>query len=263
VRQRDLAGTIRRIQKSGASDFYTGETARRIVADMAANQGFLSANDLASYRAIETKPLSTTYRGHPLLTVPPSSSGGMTVVEALNVLEHFSMPLGREGSSQSWHYIVEALRRAARDRLYHAGDPSFDKVPSARLTSKEYAAELARTVLADRATPQPQFPQVAAASPSLIDESTSTTHFSVLDGEGNMVANTYTLGSFYGAQVVVRGTGVLLGDMVATLATGVPVGGRDPIRGGRRMASTMSPVLLLRPHSERLEPPRSRALWFR
>ncbi len=257
LRQPELADTIRRLQKSGWREFYEGETARRIAADMAAQGGFMTAADLASYKVHERDPLCGTYRGYQLCTIPPSSSGGFPLLEMLNILEKLPMKLGMEGSVESRHYLAEAMRRAYRDRQRFAADPAFRPVPVDRLLDKAYAARLAASIRADRATKNNELPALGAeatASRELEFESADTTHYSIVDAEGNLVSNTYTLGSFYGSQVVAKGTGVLLGDMVGTLAmaakraaAGAGEGGIGTLIPGARMASTMAPVVALRP----------------
>lgn len=257
LKQPELADTIRRLQKSGWREFYEGETARRIAADMAAHGAFMTAADLGSYKVHERDPLCGTYRGYQLCTIPPSSSGGFPLLEMLNILEKLPMKLGMEGSVESRHYLAEAMRRAYRDRQRFAADPAFRPVPVDRLLDKAYAARLAASIRADRATKNNELPALGAeatASRELEFEPADTTHFSIVDAEGNLVSNTYTLGSFYGSQVVAKGTGVLLGDMVGTLAmaakraaAGAGEGGIGTLIPGARMASTMAPVVALRP----------------
>jgi len=153
VRQPDLAATIGRIARRGGREFYEGETARRIAADMEAHGGTITCEDLKGYQAREVEPLRGTYRGHTLLTVPPSAAGGVVLLEMLNILERFPLKLGMEGSSQARHLMIEAMKRAYRDRVLHLADPAFHQVPVERLTGKAYAAELARGIRLDRATP--------------------------------------------------------------------------------------------------------------
>ena len=205
----------------------------------------------SSYRAIERTPLETTYRGFKVLTMPPSSGGGQMVVEALNILENFELGLGQEGSSRSLHLISEALRRARRDRLMYNDDLAFRKVPVEILSSKEYARQLAQTIQVDHATPKPEYPPIpnVAAQPTgeSLYESFDTTHFSIVDTEGNLVTNTYTLGNFYGSQVIAKGTGVLLGDMVGGMMTGRTTKSPPRLKPGMRMNSMMMPTVILRP----------------
>jgi len=239
LRQRDLAGTIARLQRRGWREFYEGETARRIAADMAAHGGTITYEDLKNYRAIEREPLRGSYRGHPILAVPPSTAGGVTVLEILNILEHFPTRVGAEGSSQARHLQIEAMKRAYRDRALHLADPAFHAAPLERLLSKDYAAELARGITMDRATPAAELPGAASDG----DESASTTHFSIVDAAGNLVANTYTLNGFYGSQVIAKGTGVLLNDIMSAFST--RSGHPNEIAPGKRPLSSMCPVIVM------------------
>jgi gamma-glutamyltranspeptidase/glutathione hydrolase len=236
VKQPDLAATIRRLQKS-PRDFYEGETARRIAAAMAANGGTITLDDLKHYQAKALPPVEGTYRGHRILSAPPSSSGGTTLLGMLNILERFSMPIGSEGSAYSRHLMVEAMRRAYRDRAEFCADPAFFPVPVERLTSKEHASQLAATIDPTSATPLPARPRAAAT------ESNDTTHFSVVDGSGNLVANTYTLNGFFGSQVIAEGTGVLLNDIMSAFSSE----GRNEMAPGKRPVSSMTPTLLFHP----------------
>ena len=178
VVQSDLAATIARIQKSGARDFYEGRTAELIAADMKANNGTITLDDLKAYKAIEREPLRGDYRGHSILAMGPSSSGGTAVLQMLNILENFPIQLGEEGSSKARHLHVEAARRAFRDRAEFAGDPAFFDIPTARLISKEHAATLARTASLTQASPSLRVDSDEA------NESGETTHFSVIDADG-------------------------------------------------------------------------------
>jgi gamma-glutamyltranspeptidase/glutathione hydrolase len=238
VKQPHLAATIKRLQKS-PRDFYEGETARLIAAAMAANGGTITLDDLRNYKAKPIPPLEGAYRGYKVLTAPPSSSGGTTLLAMLNILETFPMPLGGEGSVRSRHLMTEAMRRAYRDRAEHSADPAFFPVPVEKLTSKDYARELASTISLAHATP---FPGEAVAGTA--NESDDTTHFSIVDKNGNMVSNTYTLNGFFGSQVIPEGTGVLLNDIMSGFTEG---SGRNQIGPGKRPVSSMTPTILLRP----------------
>ncbi len=239
VRQRDLAATIARLQRLGWREFYEGETARRIAADMAAHDGTITLEDLRSYRPIERQPLRGSYRGYTILAAPPSTAGGVGVLQMLNILERFPMPLGGEGGSHSRHLQIEAMKRAYRDRSLHLADPAFHRAPLERLLSKEYAAELAAEIRLDRATPTSR-PADAGKDG---EESDSTTHFSIVDAAGNMVSNTYTLNGFYGSQVIAKGTGVLLNDIMSAFSSRPDHPNR--IAPGKRPLSSMSPVIVL------------------
>ncbi len=241
VRQPELAATIARMQKLGGREFYEGETAKRLAADIQASGGLITAADLKDYKAIAREPLETTYRGYPILTSAPSSSGGMAIIEMLNVIENFPMPIGMEGSARHRHIQVEAMKRAFRDRLLYAGDPDYVKVPVAKLTSKEYAKEIAATISADKATLSKDLGELPKELEALVGESNDTTHFSIVDAEGNIITNTYTLSGFYGSQVVVKGTGVLMGNIYGAFSNS----GKKVLPAGNRPPSTMSPTVVL------------------
>ena len=238
VKQPDLARTIERLQKRGWREFYQGETAHRIDADMAAHNGTIRYEDLRAYKAIERDPVKGTFRGNPILSMPPSSSGGVTLIEMLNIFETFPPQLGREGSVEQRHHMIESMRRAFRDRAEFSGDPGFFPVPVEMLTTKEHAIELARTIDLERATPSKP-----AAGDLSGYESDDTTHFSVIDEAGNIVSNTYTLNSFYGSQVMAHGTGVLLNDIMSGFSN--QAGGRNEIKNGKRPVSSMTPTIVL------------------
>ena len=238
VRQPDLAATIRRLQKEGPREFYVGETARRIARDMAANGGTITLADLKAYEAKKMAPVEGKYRGYRVLSSPPSSSGGTTLIAMLNILENFPASLGAEGSTASRHLLVESMRRAYRDRAEYSADPDFFPVPVEKLISKDHARELAASIVLDKATPG--FGVNAGAEGN---ESDDTTHFSVVDKNGNMVSNTYTLNGFFGSQVIAAGTGVLLNDIMSAFTEQE---GRNQIGPGKRPVSSMTPTLLLK-----------------
>ena len=239
LKQPDLAATISRLQSRGWRDFYVGETARRIVADMISNNGTIMAEDLRSYKALALDPLEGTYRGHGISTVPPSSSGGVALLQMLNILEQFPLKVGMEGSTEARHLMVEAMRRAYRDRSMHAADPAFFPIPVPSLISKEYARKLAAGIDVTRATPSDQ---LGGASVAAGRESDDTTHFSVIDRAGNVVSNTYTLNGFYGSQVIPKGTGVLLNDIMSGFSEDPD--DRNRIGPGKRPVSSMTPTIL-------------------
>jgi gamma-glutamyltranspeptidase/glutathione hydrolase len=242
VRMPELAATIARIQKKGWREFYEGQTAHLIDADMAAHNGTIRYDDLRSYKAIERDPVKGTFRGNTVLSMPPSSSGGVTLIEMLNIFETQQAQLGAEGSSEQRHYMIESMRRAYRDRAEFSGDPGFITIPVEMLTSKEHAAELVKTISPDHATPSGTG---GPAQPTAY-ESDDTTHFAVIDEAGNIVSNTYTLNSFYGSQVMAHGTGVLLNDIMSGFSN--QAGGKNEIKQGKRPVSSMSPTIVL--HSD-------------
>ncbi|MGH9204678.1 MAG: gamma-glutamyltransferase family protein, partial [Vicinamibacterales bacterium] len=205
LRQADLARTLDRIATRGPAGFYEGETAALIDKEMAAHGGVLTSADLKSYKPIARQPLRGSYRGHDIISMPPISSGGVALIEMLNVLEGYDLASAGPGSAKSVHLVAEAMRRAFADRAQHLGDPAFNPtMPIDRLISKEYAASLRKTINPDRA---------ARSTPASFDwpsESTETTHISVVDGARNAVALTYTLEDAYGSRIVVPGAGFLL-----------------------------------------------------
>jgi gamma-glutamyltranspeptidase / glutathione hydrolase len=239
LKQPDLAATIARIQKRGWREFYEGETARRIDRDMAEHHGTIRYEDLRAYQAIEREPVRGTFRGNPILSMPPSSSGGVALIEMLNILETFPQQLGREGSAEQRHHMIEAMRRAYRDRAQFATDPKFFPIPVDLLTSKAHAQELAMTIEPEHASKL----GLPAPTNEGAYESDDTTHFAIIDEAGNIVSNTYTLNSFYGSQVIARGTGVLMNDIMSGFSN--QAGGRNEITPGKRPVSSMTPTIVL------------------
>jgi gamma-glutamyltranspeptidase/glutathione hydrolase len=242
--QPDLAATLEAIRREGADGFYRGRVADLIVAEMARGSGLISHADLAAYRAIWREPVTIRYRGHTIYSMPPASSGGVTMGQILNIMEGFD-PLPTFGTPDLIHREAEAMRRAFTDRNRYLGDPAFVENPVERLLSKEYAAEL-RAGIGQRATPTPQFESAAAGG-------SSTTHYSVVDAEGNAVSCTTTLNNSYGSAVTVTGAGFLLNDEMDDFATapgrpnmyGRVQGEANAIAPGKRMLSAMTPSIVL------------------
>lgn len=251
IRQPDLAATLTRLQRNGPREFYEGETARLIAEDMKRHNGTITLEDLRGYVAKERAPVSSTYRGYKIISMPPPSSGGVVLIEMLNILEGFD--LGRMGwaSSEKYHVMAEAMRRAFADRAEHMGDADFVNVPVAGLIDKSYAAKLRATINLERASTSAE---VKAGNP-VGAEAEETTHFTVVDREGNVVANTYTLNGSYGSGVIAKGTGVLLNNEMDDFAAkpGVPnmfgliQGERNAIAPKKRPLSAMTPTIVLRP----------------
>ena len=249
--QPDLARTMRLIGECGPDAFYCGPIADQIVAEMRAGGGLITENDLAAYRANLRRPIHGTYRGHDIYAPPPPSSGGIALVEMLNILEHFDLAGQGRDSAATVHQITEAMRRAYFDRAMQVGDPAFNDVPIARLTSKAYARDFAAEIsTATRATPSEQLGKDVLAPV----EGESTTHFSIVDSEGNAVANTYTLQDSYGSYVVVRGAGFLLNNEMTdfNLQPGITDRrgriGTPPnvVAPHKRMLSSQTPTIVLR-----------------
>lgn len=249
-RQPDLAATLKRLQQKGPREFYEGRTAELIAEDMRAHQGLITRDDLKAYRPVVREPIRGTYRGYEIVTMPPPSSGGVALIEMLNMLERYDVGALGYNSSRKYHLFTEVMRRAFADRAEYMGDPAFVKLPVAGLTSKRYAADLARGIDLTRATPSAQ---VKAGRPAAY-ESPQTTHFSVVDAEGNAVSNTYTLNLNYGSGVTVKGAGFLLNNEMDdfTSKPGVPnafgliQGEANAIAPGKRPLSSMTPSLVLK-----------------
>jgi gamma-glutamyltranspeptidase/glutathione hydrolase len=250
LRQPELAATFARLQHRGAREFYEGRTAQLIAEDMKAHNGLITLQDLRGYVAKERTPLRGTYRGHEVITMPPPSSGGAVLLEMLNILEGYD--LGKMGwsSSEKYHLLIEAMRRAFADRAEYMGDADFVKVPVAGLIDKAYAARQRGTINPDRASTSAE---VRAGQPTGY-ESEETTHFTVVDGEGNAVANTYTLNWGYGSGVTAKGTGILLNNEMDDFAAkpgtpnlfGLIQGERNAVGPRKRPLSSMTPTFVMR-----------------
>ncbi|MDX1513234.1 MAG: gamma-glutamyltransferase, partial [Gammaproteobacteria bacterium] len=204
--QKDLAWSLRRIAKKGAGAFYRGEIAERIAADMRKHGGPMTARDLAGYRPVLRPPVKGTYRGYEIHSMPPPSSGGVHLVQILNLLEEFPLAFLGHNSADGIHLMTESMKLAYADRSEHLGDPAFWPVPVRGLTSKRYADQLRRQIRLDRARPS----EAIKPGKPLPYESNETTHFSVMDRHGNAVSNTYTINFSYGSGIVAEGTGILL-----------------------------------------------------
>jgi gamma-glutamyltranspeptidase/glutathione hydrolase len=248
--QADLAASLEAIAAGGSRAFYEGPLADKIVASLRANGGIMTADDLKAYRAVERPVVRGSYRGYDIASMPPPSSGGVHLVEILNILEGFSLRDSGAGAAATLHLMIEAMKPAYADRAEFLGDPDVVKVPVAGLTSKRYAAELRSAIDPERARPAQS---VRAGNPAS-HEGDNTTHFSVIDRDGNAVANTYTLNFSYGLGLVADGTGILLNNELDDFAAkpGVPnaygLVGNDANAPGprKRPLSSMAPTFLLR-----------------
>jgi len=247
-RQPELAATLQRIADQGTDGFYKGETARLIAAEMASNDGLITEADLAGYEPAIRTPVHGTYRGHDIYSMSPPSSGGIHIVQILNILEGF--PIGKYGhnSASAIHHMAEAMKLAYADRTQYLGDTDFVDVPVAGLISKGYAEELRGTINADKTRPASE---IKPGQPAAY-ESPETTHFSVVDRWGNAVSNTYTINFSYGSGITVAGAGFLLNNEMDDFSAkpGVPnayglIGGAaNKIEPGKRMLSSMSPTVV-------------------
>jgi gamma-glutamyltranspeptidase/glutathione hydrolase len=251
-RQPDLARTLANVAKHGPEAFYTGAPARAIVATMQKYNGLITPDDLEHYQAKLRAPLTGHFRGFDILTAPPPSAGGTMLIEMLNVLD--PLDLGAPNSYTSIHLLAETMRRAYADRASYLGDADFATVPVAVLTSPRYAAKLREEILAG-----PPNAPVQAGNPQIF-ESSATTHFSVVDSEGNAVANTYTLNGWFGCGVTVEGAGFLLNNEMDdfTAKPGAPnlfglvQGEANAIAPRKRPLSSMTPTIVLRDGKVRL-----------
>jgi gamma-glutamyltranspeptidase / glutathione hydrolase len=248
--QSDLARTLETIAREGPRGFYEGAIAQHI-ADSAGNAGgILGPEDLKDYRAVERAPVRGSYRGYDVLSVPPPSSGGVQLIEMLNILEGYSLADFGAGSPPALHLMIEAMKRAYADRAQFLGDADQVSVPVERLISKSHADALRKTIDLEHATP----PSALAPGSSGPHEGDHTTHFSVIDRFGNAVSNTYTLNFNYGLGLVAEGTGILLNNELDDFSAkpGVPnafglVGGEANLPGpGKRPLSSMSPTIVLK-----------------
>ena len=248
--QADLAATLERIAAGGPRAFYEGETAERIAAAVRGAGGLMTTDDLKGYAPVERQVVRGTYRGHEIVSMPPPSSGGVHLIELLNVLEHFPIRETGPQTASTIHVMTEAMKLAFADRAEWLADPDFVKIPLSGLLSKKYAARLAAEISTERARPSAEIRHVDPAP----YESDQTTHFSVVDREGNAVANTYTLNFSYGLGLVADGTGVLLNNELDDFAAkpGAPnafglVGGKANAPGPKkRPLSSMTPTIVLK-----------------
>ncbi|MBP1604146.1 MAG: ggt, partial [Acidobacteria bacterium] len=235
---KDLANTLRLIQAQGADAIYKGDIARRVIAENRKRGGILTLEDLAAYQVKVRKPITGSYRGYTLVTAPPPS-GGTHVLQLLNILEHANVAALGEQSPAAAHVWAEACKLVFADRSKYSADPDFVNVPYAGLASKAYAKTLAALIKPDAVMKPPE-----AGDPSKY-ESGSTTSFSVMDSDGNMVAVTKTINMFFASGVVVPGTGIIMGDDMDDFE--LKPGSVNSIQPGKRMLSSMSPTLVLDP----------------
>ena len=244
--QKDLAETLRQIAKHGSIYFYTGGLASRMVENIRHNGGIWSARDLSAYHVIEREPVVSYYKNLRIISAPPPSSGGIVLAQALTMLEGFD--LGNAGDVEKMHIVIEAMRRAYRDRAAYLGDPDFTEIPQQRLLDKDYLEGLAVTIDLDQATPS----SVLGDIPVSHQTGTNTTHFSVIDKEGNRVAATLSINLPFGSGFVVPGTGVLLNNEMDDFsakaqipnAYGLVGDQANAIEAGKRPLSSMSPTFI-------------------
>ncbi|CAM4154367.1 gamma-glutamyltransferase [Psychrobacter arenosus] len=250
LRQPELAASMQRIAAQGAAGFYKGKTAEQIVKAVNDAGGLMSMQDMADYQAVARKPVSGNYRGFEIVSMPPPSSGGIHIVEILNILEGYPLKDYGQNSAQTIHLMAEAMQLAYADRSEYLGDSDFIDVPVKGLTSEKYAAKLRATINPNKARPATE---IKPNNP-MPYESDQTTHFSVVDKQGNAVANTYTLNFSYGTGLVANGTGILLNNEMDDFSAkpGVPnayglLGGdANAVEPGKRPLSSMSPTMVFK-----------------
>jgi gamma-glutamyltranspeptidase/glutathione hydrolase len=248
--QPELARTLQRIREQGARDFYEGETAHLLAADMERHGGLITLADLRDYAVMERLPLAGGYRDYNIITAPPPSSGGPGILQMLRVLQGSGYEKSGAGSAAELHYLAETMRRYFADRAVSMGDPDFVKVPIEHLLDPAYAAQLRKSIDPEHATPSSQ---IRAGKP-LEPESSETTHYSIVDADGNAVAVTYTLNFGYGDGVTVPGLGFLLNDEMDDFAAkpgepngfGLVQGEANAIQPSKRPLSSMTPTIVTR-----------------
>ena len=254
-KQPKLAKTLTLISQKGDEVFYKGEIADWIVEDSKIHGGLITKKDLALYKAKSRNPIETSYRGYRIVSMAPVASGGLVLLQTLNILENFNLSELGHNSASSLHLLSEAMLRAYADRTRYHGDPDFFNVPVSKLLDKIYAKERTKTINIGSKTPSEN---IFPGNIALVDESPDTTHFSVIDSEGNAVANTYTLGSSFGSGVTVPNGGFLLNNQMRNFshyygksdATDLRTSSANKLEPGKRMISTQTPTLVFNPEGD-------------
>ncbi|MEP6847982.1 MAG: gamma-glutamyltransferase [Acidobacteriota bacterium] len=249
-RQPDLAKTLNRIETGGATEFYNGLTAQLIASDMKAHGGLITLEDLKAYHPVERTPLRGTYRGYEIITMPPPSSGGIVLLQVLNMLEGYDIGAMQYNSGAKYHVLTEAMRRAFADRSEFMGDPDFADVPVKTLVGKPYAEKRRSSIDPTKASSSADIGHGEITG----KEPMETTHFTVADALGNVVTNTYTLNDLYGSAVTAKGTGLLLNDEMDDFAAqpgkpnmfGLIQGEKNSVQPGKRPLSSMTPTIVLK-----------------
>lgn len=245
-----LAKTLRVISEKGIKDFYQGSIAKKIASDMSKNGGLITLEDLKNYTPKIRKPLLGTYRGYELVTMPPPSSGGTAILETLNILENYNIGWNSTGfgSSKHVHLVTEAMKYTFADRAEYLGDPDFVKIPLEKLLSKKHAKKITEKIDETKTKPIMEY------GSKTIGEDHGTTHYSIVDKFGNVVSATETVNTFFGSQVVIKDTGILMNNQMDdfVVKTGVPnafglIGNKNnAIKSGKKPLSSMSPTIILK-----------------
>lgn len=246
--QNDLAKTLKRIQKDGLNGFYSEETASLIAADMRENGGLITEQDLIDYRSVWRDPIKGTYRGKTIVTMPPPSSGGIHLIQMLNILENFDLGSYEHNSYQYVSLLSETMKYAYADRSEYLGDPDFFEVPISKITAKQYAKNISTSIRELGVLPSSKINPGMYINP----ESNETTHFSIADKYGNVISNTYTINSAFGSGVTIKGTGILMNNEMDDFSgqPGVPnqfglLGGvANEIEPAKRPLSSMTPTIV-------------------
>ena len=252
-KQPNLAKTLFMISKKGRDAFYKGEIAKWISEESLSSGGLITLNDLASYEAKLRIPIETTYRGYRILTMPPAASGGLVLLQTLNILENFDLKASGPNSAETVHILSESMQRAFADRVKFHGDPDFYDVPVKQMLNKQYAFDRAQSI-SDNRTPNGE---IFEGNLRQYDESPDTTHFSIIDSKGNAVSNTYTLGSSFGSGVTIKKGGFLMNNQMRNFShfygqDGAEYGTSEAnkLEPGKRMISTQTPTLVFKPSGE-------------
>ena len=252
-KQPNLAKTLFMISKKGSDAFYKGEIAKWISEESLSSGGLITLNDLASYEAKLRIPIETTYRGYRIITMPPAASGGLVLLQTLNILENFDLKASGPNSAETVHILSESMQRAFADRVKFHGDPDFYDVPVKQMLNKQYAFDRAKSI-SDNRTPNGE---IFEGNLRQYDESPDTTHFSIIDSKGNAVSNTYTLGSSFGSGVTIKKGGFLMNNQMRNFShfygqDGAEYGTSEAnkLEPGKRMISTQTPTLVFKPSGE-------------
>ena len=248
-----LAKTLFMISKKGKEVFYDGEIANWISSESLSNGGLITLDDMASYEAKSRTPIETDYRGYRIVSMPPAASGGLVLLQTLNILENFNLRASGHNSAETIHILSEAMQRAFADRAEYHGDPDFYDVPVKQMLNKEYASDRAGSIL-DRRTPDGE---IFKGELKQYDESPDTTHFSIIDSNGNAVPNTYTLGSSFGSGVTIEKGGFLMNNQMRNFShfygqedAEYGTSEANRLEPGKRMISTQTPTFVFRPNGD-------------
>ncbi len=255
--QSDLAWTLEQIKEKGRDGFYKGKVAELLVNQISSLGGFITLEDLEKYQPVEREPITGIYRGYQIISMPPPSSGGIALVQMLNILENFNLKKDGRGSTQYFHHLVESMKYAYADRTYHLGDPDFYPVPVEQLISKEYAKTIFDRIESAKNKAVPSS-EIKSLEVEQVYESTETTHYSVYDSYGNAVSTTTTINSSFGSGIIVEGAGFLLNNEMDDFSGKPGVMNQfgllgtvaNSIQPEKRMLSSMTPTIILQPEAD-------------